>query len=538
MESPFAQHLNTNYAPSDSEVKWLESHLAPHILEVSRLDSLIRDLSAQRARISQYIDAHKALLSPVRRLPPEIVQEICLACLPKHRNAAMSAKEAPLILTRICSAWRALALSTPALWATLHLPIQYIFDGGSLYEPTKWLERSGRCPLSLSIFGARDMEQWERDCPDELNMVFDALAESSHRWRNLDLSFRINEGMDRLADLDAPKLMTLKIKAAASDIEKMKLLTTRSLRSVSLCIMRDFDEWVPRMPLHWGNLTSLTLDSQGVFPGEGMSPLVALGILKRCPRLTHFKGDLTGFEDDRPPVSFEPTVSLLSLLEFIVCQCSSPVGPRSIHYLLHHLLMPQLWHLQLPRTEIPDLQSISSFLGDLATRTPLIEQLSIDLVGLAYDSLAETLVALPQLQKLVVLDSDGQTYPTAATVNRLIAFLTSGASLTCPLLHELQLKECRDVAGREKILLEFARRRLDGGGGHFKRLKVEHKLFVWPLEPALLAPFVSRGLDISISSPPMMRHQQFSLPTPWMGLENAAQKPQMCSHAFMTVFTS
>ncbi|KAJ7785186.1 hypothetical protein DFH07DRAFT_699116, partial [Mycena maculata] len=123
MESPFAQHLDTNYTPSDTEIKWIKSHLLPHILEVSRLDALIQDLSVRRDKTQEYIDAHRALLTPVRRLPPEIVQEIFLACLPTQRNAVMSAQEAPLILTSICASWRALALSTPALWASLHLPL-------------------------------------------------------------------------------------------------------------------------------------------------------------------------------------------------------------------------------------------------------------------------------------------------------------------------------------------------------------------------------------------------------------------------------
>lgn len=119
MESPFAQYLHANYAPSDSELKYIRSHLIPHAREVVRLDALIADLSAKRAKAQAYIDVHKALLSPARRLPPDVVQEIFLACLPTKRNAVMSAKETPLLLTTICRAWRALALGTPALWASL-----------------------------------------------------------------------------------------------------------------------------------------------------------------------------------------------------------------------------------------------------------------------------------------------------------------------------------------------------------------------------------------------------------------------------------
>ncbi|KAJ7154880.1 hypothetical protein C8R43DRAFT_857362, partial [Mycena crocata] len=65
---------------------------------------------------AEYISAYKALVSPVRRRPPDIVQEIFLACLPTRHNAVMSTRDAPLLLAHICSAWRVLALATPALW--------------------------------------------------------------------------------------------------------------------------------------------------------------------------------------------------------------------------------------------------------------------------------------------------------------------------------------------------------------------------------------------------------------------------------------
>jgi hypothetical protein len=56
------------------------------------------------------------------------LQELFLASLLKHQNPVTSTKEAPLILGRICSAWRTLTLLTPVIWASLHLPLQYIID--------------------------------------------------------------------------------------------------------------------------------------------------------------------------------------------------------------------------------------------------------------------------------------------------------------------------------------------------------------------------------------------------------------------------
>ncbi|KAF8157425.1 hypothetical protein K438DRAFT_1462216, partial [Mycena galopus ATCC 62051] len=84
--------------------------------KLESLESLTRDLSAQRDQLREYVAAHESLLSPARRLPEDILQHIFLTCLPTHRNAVMSANEAPLLLGHICSGWRSIALSTPMLW--------------------------------------------------------------------------------------------------------------------------------------------------------------------------------------------------------------------------------------------------------------------------------------------------------------------------------------------------------------------------------------------------------------------------------------
>ncbi|KAJ7502688.1 hypothetical protein B0H11DRAFT_1672491, partial [Mycena galericulata] len=86
-----------------------------------RVESLIRDLTAQRDRVKHHIDPYRALVSHSRRLPQEIVEKIFLACLRTHRNAAMSPTEAPLLLGHICSAWRSIAFALPRLWSSLHI---------------------------------------------------------------------------------------------------------------------------------------------------------------------------------------------------------------------------------------------------------------------------------------------------------------------------------------------------------------------------------------------------------------------------------
>jgi hypothetical protein len=140
MKSSFTPRFNTNYVPSDDEIESIQKDLVSRSEELARLNERIRELSAQRDEIQVYIDSHKALISHPRRLPPDIVREIFIACLPTGRNAVMSAREAPLLLCRIYSTWRTIALSTPRLWASLHVSVEFVLSNElRMQAVTQWL---------------------------------------------------------------------------------------------------------------------------------------------------------------------------------------------------------------------------------------------------------------------------------------------------------------------------------------------------------------------------------------------------------------
>ncbi|KAJ7134869.1 hypothetical protein C8R44DRAFT_560198, partial [Mycena epipterygia] len=123
MSSPFAARLGTNYCPKDKEIAEIKALLVEPTLRLKCLDDEIAEmrkaldkLIAEHDALAAYVESHKALMSPARQLPVDIIQEIFTACIPTHRNCVMSASEAPVLLGRICSSWRTLSLSTPRLW--------------------------------------------------------------------------------------------------------------------------------------------------------------------------------------------------------------------------------------------------------------------------------------------------------------------------------------------------------------------------------------------------------------------------------------
>ncbi|KAJ7694552.1 hypothetical protein B0H17DRAFT_931548, partial [Mycena rosella] len=156
----------------------------------------------------------------VRRLPLDIIREIFVTCLPTDRNCAMSAVEAPILLGRICSAWRAISLSTPRLWAKLHIfeplppsPSAVAFFEKSLVqriEATKlWLRRSGQCPLSISIKAT----DHDIDSPASIKQILQALLPFASCWEHLTFTIQFSAlaTVSHLTEADVPMLQSVTI---------------------------------------------------------------------------------------------------------------------------------------------------------------------------------------------------------------------------------------------------------------------------------------------------------------------------------------
>ncbi|KAJ7693939.1 hypothetical protein B0H17DRAFT_1199614 [Mycena rosella] len=125
----------------------LRAQASEHILAISRHQLLLNEIQRQ-------LDA---IVYPVLTLPPEITSEIFRHCVPVPADDGrewqyVDLDEAPLLLMHVCSAWRQVTLSTPALWSRLAI------DAGDF--PTRfseivnvWLSRARKCPLSVKIDG-------------------------------------------------------------------------------------------------------------------------------------------------------------------------------------------------------------------------------------------------------------------------------------------------------------------------------------------------------------------------------------------------
>ncbi|KAJ7587168.1 hypothetical protein C8J56DRAFT_92346 [Mycena floridula] len=141
--------------------------------EASRLRGIIDLVEKHQNKLSYEISIHQSFISPIRRLPSELLGLIfsffctvdfwdCDPFQSKSKRMTGSLFREPFIIATVCSHWRSIALSMPSLWSTIML-------GGETVEKSREdpeadnpdvlafpedvfevaLERSGRHPLKL-----------------------------------------------------------------------------------------------------------------------------------------------------------------------------------------------------------------------------------------------------------------------------------------------------------------------------------------------------------------------------------------------------
>ncbi|KAJ7117226.1 hypothetical protein C8R43DRAFT_1242173 [Mycena crocata] len=466
MESILKQ-LRAGYIPPQSEAESIQKDLISLQEEYGRLDALIRDLSAQRDLVEEAMQWKQVLISPIRRLPDDIMQEIFLACLYTHRNAAMSAYEAPLLLCRVCSVWRVLALATPRLWASLHVHLGFLLQNNDrALAATQWVKRSAACPLSVSIcgipadhFGVAMEEETSNGIlvTDPAQRIVKALLRSSPRWRDVALSDLAGPYLEQLRTVSMPLLETIRIKGGQPLAQWLDVFAAPSVRQVDLdllVIKEDASILIPRL----SHITHLSMSGR-TWPG--IPGNVAVSILTTLTQLVSLKmivSDILSIPDGTTQLPF------LQSLELHAAEGPLPL----VADLLDHLFMPQLGHLAVDSgygTESP-------LFAALAERSPLIESLKISFHSFTQEALRETLLSFRSVVKLTVLNTAGwnPNHPARPDTEYLLTFLTNEAQTLLPSLRSLESKY--GVGVPDETLFQFLQSRVDTGVRF--RLKIDY----------------------------------------------------------------
>ena len=152
----FADPFGSNRMLSSEEEALIRSSYWETNSSISRLDVQINDLLLRHRALCDYRKMLVTLLSPVRRLPSELLGEVFCHCLPQNYKAE-GAHKAVMLPSHICKHWRDVALSTPILWTNIVLRVTDETFESRAALVTTWFSRSGDLPLSFTLEGQENV---------------------------------------------------------------------------------------------------------------------------------------------------------------------------------------------------------------------------------------------------------------------------------------------------------------------------------------------------------------------------------------------
>ncbi|KAJ7640371.1 hypothetical protein DFH06DRAFT_1000707, partial [Mycena polygramma] len=130
-----------------SGVEKLRARVAELATEIDLQKELLKTLEKDKSLVQRELNA---ALDPVARLPLEISSEIFLQSLSAFPERKPSVEDAPMLLLRICHAWRDIALFTPELWTGIQ--ITFPNDAPGFKKGVQaWLDHASNRPLSISL---------------------------------------------------------------------------------------------------------------------------------------------------------------------------------------------------------------------------------------------------------------------------------------------------------------------------------------------------------------------------------------------------
>ncbi|ESK88759.1 hypothetical protein Moror_17147 [Moniliophthora roreri MCA 2997] len=539
MESPFTSKFGTNFAPSPKEILDIQKILLEPAKELHALDEQIAQLQARRDKLKSFIDNHRALLSPIRRVPSDILREIFVQCLPKDHLPTHNIHQAPLLLTGICRSWREVAITTPRLWNRIHIVFRYPcsppvtdFFRSLMKANTEgldlWLERSGTMPLTLSLNAhtpfASNETRWTVIEVDEIEALCIDFAQHllpyAPRWARLSMSAsaRVMDFLKALPEeLELTSLKEFKPQRRGS--VNWAALDVVFRRSPSLHSVQLDKAYLDKLPIRWGNLTEVVLSGplgDDLLPHHAMRVLsLSCSSIRRCTLYIQSVHE-TSVSSIEPPVVL-PFLHALKVhfrynrfhrVEFEAITLG-------FQHLLDAITAPMLKSLYItsPYSHPPDnffeRISLLSFL-DRSGRA--LSSLTLDLPVKVADLIAVLQLA-PSLAELNLRNVGMEANASYSEFFEALTPTSTNPDILCPRLESLTYTEGDTASSSPASLIALAEARSCvepryPGVQKLKWMSVALREFVVDPEiPAKLRGLREQGMMVQWRSPPDLRNR-------------------------------
>ncbi|KAF9531323.1 hypothetical protein CPB83DRAFT_848839 [Crepidotus variabilis] len=546
-------NLSDDFIPSDSETFEIKISLSERLTKLAEINAQVQELECQRQAL---LDERSALSSDIQKLrgfisltrrgqiPDDILREIFFRCLPTNHDAIMHSREPPVLLTRICAGWRQLALSTPRLWASIHLPIPSLPHAptpalhGAPYALTptdiaslpqeqffelsaamtrraegvkEWLLRSMDCPTSVTII-SRDYNGFNPFCVLMLN----AILPFRSRWEKMTI-VSMKPHLAPLRGLSAselPLLRKFEYDEVPSDpnvpeddlqgFDVLDFLSTSSLRKLSVKRVR---ENISCLPVQWASLSSLTLHLN--FQPNDMTAMI--GLLQQCLHLKtcsivvqRYGGDNFPFPVSNSSIQYSAIPVTLQYLETFVITVR---GESNYPAAFDSLIMPNLRHLEFQWACYPGtpLRSLLAHSGQT------LRVLNTSASGCSDDDFIAALRHCPHVTHFhgplhgALVPAPLPEYRTPIDItDQFLELMSTPDEHGQILLPEVEFFDCLSnmVSFTDEALIKFIRKKQAGVVLGLSKLKEISIRFSRPqLKPIaeLLKPYIEDGLIVKLS---------------------------------------
>ncbi|KAI5896825.1 uncharacterized protein SCHCODRAFT_02745727 [Schizophyllum commune H4-8] len=340
---------------------------------IESLTTAMDQLEARQATLQRLQECYHAYTAPIRRLPPEILQDIFSIGRSFFSWTSYSAATYIDTAATVCRHWRDVIMAMPSLhtWIVL-LP-------GQLSNVPRQLQYSSKLPLRIYIGHFTKAS--------DVNPALVLLASHSKRWERL----RIDNARAIVASLaprmrDAPvALTTLTLHGSTVDPYhthwvNMAFSGAKQLKHVTIH--------------HLNNRMACVPDTVRSLKTQICSTRSVLDVLKRCSKLRKLESDVT--LDDLPPnAKDEEDVSPIVTPSLRTVQLGSGEEMETEDKLLSRVTLPALRTLSLT------CHTVGSALYGLFHRSMApLRDLTISAHTVDEESLAQAFPFIPALRKL------------------------------------------------------------------------------------------------------------------------------------------